>query len=312
MPACSAAATRVKVVHVDGRDFLRRVRGLKVWSAGGERAPHKPLLLLLALGRLQRGDGRLARFEEIEGPLTDLLLRFGLPRKPQRPVYPFTRLCNDGLWDVPAADSVPRTASGDFKKTSLIRQEVEGGLPEAVYRLLLGNAELVANTAQLLRQSHFPESLHDDIRDAVGLRAEWVVRDTQAPARDPNFRSRVLRAYGVAAPFATTTSVSGTSCLAWRPHTSDGTRRAGRTRSATDWRCAGSITRRSIGAHGAWSRSTTDSGFSFRAMRTVRARRCGCSATITARACGRLCALPTSRWPSTFDGTAGKCFGLRR
>ena len=195
MPACSAAATRVKVVHVDGRDFLRRVRGLKVWSAGGERAPHKPLLLLLALGRLQRGDGRLARFEEIEGPLTDLLRRFGLPGKTQRPVYPFTRLCNDGLWDVPAADSVPRTASGDFKKTSLIRQEVEGGLPEAVYRLLLGNAELVANTAQLLRQSHFPESLHDDIRDAVGLRAEWVVRDTQAPARDPNFRSRVLRAY---------------------------------------------------------------------------------------------------------------------
>ena len=196
MPACSAAATRVKVVHVDGRDFLRRVRELKVWSAGGERAPHKPLLLLLALGRLQRGDGRLARFEEIEGSLTDLLRRFGLPGKTQHPVYPFQYLCNDRLWEVPKAGSVSRAkGSRDFKKTSLIQLGIEGGFPETIHRLLLGHPELLSNAAQLLLQSHFPESLHDDIRDAVGLRAEWVVRDTQAPARDPNFRSRVLQAY---------------------------------------------------------------------------------------------------------------------
>jgi len=90
---------------VDRRDFLARVRNLNVWSSGGQRAPNKPLLLLLALGRLQGGEPRLASFAEIEG------------------------------------------------------------------------------------------TLRDDIRDAVGLRREWVVRDAPAPARDPGFRSAVLRAY---------------------------------------------------------------------------------------------------------------------
>ena len=180
---------------MDRRDFLRRIRKLNVWSARGERAPHKPLLLLLALGRLQRGERRLVPFEEIEGPLTVLLRRFGRPRKVQHPVYPFTFLCKDGLWEVPAADRVPRTAAGNFAKKPLIRDAVEGGLPETVHRLLLGDAELLANAAQLLLQAHFPESLHDDIRDAVGLRSEWLVRDAQASARDPNFRSAVLRAY---------------------------------------------------------------------------------------------------------------------
>ena len=53
---------------------------------------------------------------------------------------------------------------------------------------------LIASTAHLLLQGHFPASLHDDIRTAVGLRWEWVVRDAPV-ARDPNFRSAVLRAY---------------------------------------------------------------------------------------------------------------------
>lgn len=180
---------------MDRRDFLGRIRKLNVWRAGGKRAPHKPLLLLLALGRLQRGKGRLVLFEEIEGPLTQLLLRFGPPGKPQHPLYPFQRLCNDDLWEVPRADRVARTDSDDFKKTAVIRQRIEGGLLEVDYRRLLGNAELVAQAAQLLLQGHFPESLHDEIRDAVGLRAEWAVRDAPAPARDPAFRNSVLRAY---------------------------------------------------------------------------------------------------------------------
>ncbi len=180
---------------VDRRDFLARIRNVNVWSSGGQRAPSKPLLLLLALGRLQRGERRLAPFEEIEGPLTGLLRRFGPPRTALHPEYPFGRLRGDGLWEVPGADSVPKSASGDFHKTALRRQGIEGGLSEAGHRLLLGNAELVAEAAQLLLQGHFPESLHDDIRGAVGLRAEWVVRDARAPVRDPGFRSAVLRAY---------------------------------------------------------------------------------------------------------------------
>ena len=189
------AGGTVKVHFVDRRDFLARISKLNVWSAKGARAPHKPLLLLFALGRLQRGEERLAPFAEIEGPLAKLLDRFGPPRRAQHPEYPFGRLRNDGLWEVPGHAGLPRTRSNDLHKGPLIRERVTGGFPRWIQQLLLGEPQLVAHVTQLVLQSHFPESLHDDIRDAVGLRAEWVVRDVQAPARDPNFRSRVLQAY---------------------------------------------------------------------------------------------------------------------
>ena len=180
---------------MDRREFLRRVGKLNVWGGNGQRAPHKPLLVLLGLGRLQRGEARMAPFEEIEEPLTTLLRRFGPPRKTLHPEYPFARLCNDGLWEIPGSEKLPRTASDDIPKRALKGNRAEGGFPECLQRLLLGDPELVSNAAQLLLQGHFADSLHDDIRDAVGLRAEWVVRDAAPTTRDPNFRPAVLRAY---------------------------------------------------------------------------------------------------------------------
>ena len=179
---------------MDRKDFLARIRKLNVWRANGRRAPHKPLLLLLALGRLQRGEPRLVRFEEVEGLLSNLLLLFGPPSTVHHPEYPFGRLRSDGLWEIPNDIGLPQTRSGDLHKRPLLRQRVEGGLPESVHRMLLADPGLVASAAQLLLQGHFPESLHDDLRAAVGLRFDWVVRDAPV-ARDPNFRAAVLRAY---------------------------------------------------------------------------------------------------------------------
>lgn len=55
-----------------GEDVLAQVRDLRQWRSGGQRAPHKPLLLLLALGRMQAGGERLMSFEEAEEPLCRL------------------------------------------------------------------------------------------------------------------------------------------------------------------------------------------------------------------------------------------------
>jgi putative restriction endonuclease len=33
-----------------------KLNSIKMWQRGGERAPHKPLLLLYALGRLTHGE----------------------------------------------------------------------------------------------------------------------------------------------------------------------------------------------------------------------------------------------------------------
>jgi len=41
-------------------DELREaVANIKMWQRGDQRAPHKPLLLLYALGRLSQGESRL-------------------------------------------------------------------------------------------------------------------------------------------------------------------------------------------------------------------------------------------------------------
>ena len=64
-------------------------------------APHKPLLVLYALGRWQRGLKEVT-FREAE-PAPDRPAReFGPPRKSDHPEQPFWRLQRDGVWAVHA------------------------------------------------------------------------------------------------------------------------------------------------------------------------------------------------------------------
>ncbi len=80
-------------------DILARVGSLNLWKRHGERAPHKPLLILLGLGRLQRGEQRLASFREIEPRLNELLQEFGTLSTRRSAEYPFWRQQSDGLWE---------------------------------------------------------------------------------------------------------------------------------------------------------------------------------------------------------------------
>ena len=92
-------------------DFHKRLTRLKVWKRGDRRAPHKPLLLLYAMGRAVCGEERLALYRVIDRRLSGLLRHFGPPTGDYRSVYPFTRLVNDGLWEVPNAFLLSRTSS---------------------------------------------------------------------------------------------------------------------------------------------------------------------------------------------------------
>ena len=51
--------------------------GLRRAQNNGRYAPHKPLLVLLALARIQRGEGRLVPFAEVDKPLQNLVTGFG-------------------------------------------------------------------------------------------------------------------------------------------------------------------------------------------------------------------------------------------
>ena len=177
-------------------DFHRKATRLNVWRSGGQRAPHKPLLLLLALGRVSRGESRLAPFGEIEKTLTGLLRHFGPPRKAHHPEFPFGRLVADGLWEIPEVASLRRTASGDLYKRDLLDRGVAGGLPEPLYRLLAADPRSAQHAARLILNGHFPASMHQHILESVGLR-DAANRDEPAlrTERDPHFRVAVLTAY---------------------------------------------------------------------------------------------------------------------
>lgn len=174
--------------------IVGQFRELNVWRRREERAPHKPLLVLLALGRVQRGEARLARYEEIDGPLTRLLEEFGPPRKSVHPELPFYHLQTDGVWEVEEKPELRRReGSRNFLKSDLMRLGIAGGFPEGLFEELKARPEAVRAVGRELLEAHFPESLHEAIAAAAGLDLAGITRGAR---RDPAFREEVLAAWG--------------------------------------------------------------------------------------------------------------------
>jgi putative restriction endonuclease len=179
-------------------DIIERFSKITVWKRGGERAPHKPLLILYALARLQRGEPRLAPFEELEEPLRQLLMDYGPPRKSFHPEYPFWHLQSDGLWEIPQVDELRadlerRSRHNNPPRSALLRVGAEGGLPRALYDQLRRRPDLVNEIAQRLLDDNWEPSVHEDILDAVGML--WIAAVAVRSRRSPAFRDTILRIY---------------------------------------------------------------------------------------------------------------------
>lgn len=178
------------------QEFLSRVAGLNVWKKGDQRAPHKPLLLLLALARVATEQPRLMPFDAIEQKLATLLEDFGPSRANYYPELPFWHLQSDQIWEMPNTTGV-LTASGSVSKKYLRDHHVAAGFTQDVYGLLQANGELLEQVAMQLLEDNFPPSVHQDILDEVGLDFEATAQTTnqKRAKRDPTFRRRVLEAY---------------------------------------------------------------------------------------------------------------------
>ncbi len=169
-------------------------KGLHVWQRNGQRAPHKCLLALWAIGRCLSGESRMASYRLVDERLGELLREFGPPRKATHTEFPFWRLQGDGVWMLDHPEGVSVTSSGDAHKTALLRHKVRGGLPEPIYDTLRADPRLASEVARDLLSAHFPETRHDDILQAVGLDPEFAA-GSRRKMRDPGFRRVVLRAY---------------------------------------------------------------------------------------------------------------------
>src|SRR4051794_39561242 len=172
--------------------ILERFDELGVWKRGGQCAPHKPLLVLYALGRWRRGLVDVT-FREAEPDLTALLREIGPPRKSDHPEQPFWRLQRDGVWTVHAPAGLETKKGADIPRVTELRShDVRAEFSPEVQAALSADPGLAVAIASRILERHFPESLHQDILNAVGLTLGTTIASRK---RDPAFRQRVLKVY---------------------------------------------------------------------------------------------------------------------
>jgi putative restriction endonuclease len=173
---------------------------IRIWQKGDRRAPHKPLLILLELGRIVAGGGSTVGFSEAEARLKGLLDEFGAGNSGASRHYPFWHLQSDGLWELDAPFELLDRPLGATPTIGELRSsKVRGGFPAWILEAFRKDPALISTVAQRMVAAHFPESIRQDVLEAAGL---GDVESNGTPAggdklrrRDPAFRENVLLAY---------------------------------------------------------------------------------------------------------------------
>jgi putative restriction endonuclease len=159
-------------------DPLDRFRSLRRYRRrDGQRAPHKPLLVLLALGQLANSGSSELPWSEAEQRLADLITEFGPPSRTgraQSAAYPFTRLRSDGVWVLD--QDVPMDLVGP-----LARGRVTGHFEASLEEELRTDPELIYSIAGELARSNFPVTVASDVLEAVGLDPGTVLTASSVP-----------------------------------------------------------------------------------------------------------------------------------
>ncbi len=179
-------------------EILQAFDRIRVWQRGDQRAVHKPLLVLNELGRLIRGEPAQVEFKDIEPKLIALLDQFGPAGASKTRQYPFWHLKTDGLWVLNDPDRIlARPAGATPTLTELREHNITGALASGIRATLAADPLLVQEVARRIVDAHFPESIHDDVLEAVGLPVSQpsITGTGEARRRDPAFRERVLLAY---------------------------------------------------------------------------------------------------------------------
>jgi putative restriction endonuclease len=166
-------------------EVVDRLTSFRQYMHNGQRVPHKPLLVLMALGKLDREGTSAIPWGDAEQQLADLITEFGPPSRTSRPqtaAYPFTRLRGDGIWtldrDVPD-DNLGPLRTGDV--TGRLGSELENALRE--------RPSLITTAARRLVEAQFPMTVAPDVLTAVGLDPDYTFGTaTELVSRSPQRR----------------------------------------------------------------------------------------------------------------------------
>jgi len=179
-------------------EVLQSFDAIRVWQHGDRRAVHKPLLVLLALSRINEFTPQTMDWNDAEPLLKELLEEFGPDGSANTRHYPFWHLRTDGLWKLDGPSNILNRPAGATPTLAELRQNhVRGGFADPIYAVLKTDSELIAIVAQRIVEAHFPETIRGDVLDAVGLSQIDYLYAARNPQRrrDPAFRAKVLLAY---------------------------------------------------------------------------------------------------------------------
>jgi putative restriction endonuclease len=177
-------------------EWLEPIVRLRRDTAAGDRDPGHALLLLHALGRLQKYGHLPIRFQEVEIPLGRLLTEYGPPRA-VRPAVAFCRLAGQ-LWEVTAADG---SAAPGPDAEALRACDAVGRLAPAFAKELLTGPPLFGQVVRALLDLNFEPGLHGELCAAAGVHTE-IVHTATGPGRDQAMvGQQVLVAYACRCAF---------------------------------------------------------------------------------------------------------------
>jgi hypothetical protein len=234
-------------------EVIAAFNAIRVWTNGDRRAVHKPLLVLLALSRVNDVTAQTMDWNDAEPLLKSLLEEFGPDGSSNTRHYPFWHLQTDGIWQLDGPQEILNRPAGATPTLTELRQNhVRGGFTMPIYNALKADPDLINVVAQRIVDAHFPESIRGDVLDAVGL-AQSESMGTRLRTRNAD----VIRRFGprccwhtsTAARCAATTCAWGNSPSDWRPRTSSGSKPMARTKCPTALPCARCTTRCLIWAH---------------------------------------------------------------
>ena len=193
----SVLAWRAYSQSVTVSDVVMRLTSLRQYQGDGKRAPHKPLLVLLALGQLQSTGSSAMPWSLVEERLGAMLAEFGTPGRQgsTSAAYPFTRLRADGVWQL--TRDVPDDNVGPLRESP-----IEGSFTSEIEASLRRSPSEIVEAARLIVEQQFPLTVAPDVLVAAGLDPDFVF-GTPAPMqshaerrrRDPAWRNRILEAW---------------------------------------------------------------------------------------------------------------------
>lgn len=181
-------------------DFLEQVAAIQMnRTTRLGTALKKPLLLLLVIAKLERGDMHQNRlhFSDIRGELTDLIQRYGgRPTSSNaRPEQPFYHLRTSPFWKLTTRHEYP--SSRTARISDLTMPTSFASLDSTVYETLRHSSQTRSHAFQYILDRWWPETVHDELREQLGMPAPTTTRRP----RNVRFVAQVLENYRFSCAF---------------------------------------------------------------------------------------------------------------